>query len=84
MSPPNLYVVRTGRNYAADMTAELARARDPSGWINAVRAQELIDDLEANDPDLLNGWMRTLAIPVIAKLIASGEGLHVIEGDARA
>lgn len=67
-----MYAIRNGRNYAEEMTPRLAERADADGWISQVRAQDLINELEASDPDLLYGWMRTLAIPVIAKLIAAG------------
>lgn len=61
------------RDYPAEMTALIEEATTGSDWVPALVAEKLIDRLKADDPDLLNGWLHTLAPQLLTDAISTRE-----------
>lgn len=50
------------RNYAAEMRAVIDGATASGPYVSGVVAQEIVEKLAANDPDLLDGWLHAQAV----------------------
>lgn len=61
------------RDYVAEMTALIEDATQGSDWVPALVAEKLIDRLTHDDPDLLNGWLHTLASQLLTDAISMRE-----------
>lgn len=61
------------RDYPAEMTALIEESTQGSDWVPALVAEKLIDRLKADDPDLLNGWLHTLAPQLLTDAISMRE-----------
>ena len=62
-----------GRDFIAEMNARIGEATAGSGWVAAIVAGKLAVELGETDPDLLDGWLRAMAVPLLTRVI----GLHV-------
>lgn len=49
------------RDYAADMRAVIDAETGHGPYVSRVVAREIVEKLEANDPDLLSGWLHAQA-----------------------
>lgn len=58
------------RDYITEMNALIEADTAGSGWIAAEVAAKLVDRLTANDPDLLDGWLRVMAPGLLTEAIA--------------
>lgn len=61
------------RDYPAEMTALIEESTQGSDWVPALVAEKLIDRLKTDDPDLLNGWLHTLAPQLLTDAISTRE-----------
>lgn len=59
----------TYRNYSAEMLAKIREAIPDWDYVPSVVAQNLVEELEANDPELMVGWLYEQAVPMLANLI---------------
>ena len=57
------------RDYIAEMDERIAAATAGSGWVAAVVAQKLHAALLESDPDLLDGWLRAMAVQMLRRVI---------------
>jgi hypothetical protein len=57
------------RDYIAEMDARIEAATRGSDWVAAVVAEKLCGQLLENDPELLDGWLRAMAIPLLRRVI---------------
>lgn len=55
------------RDYLAEMHAVLTAAISDTETPNPVVAQDIVDKLRANDPDLLNGWLHLRAAAIVCE-----------------
>jgi hypothetical protein len=63
----------TDRDYVGEMQAHIERVTQGSGWVPAVVAAKLAAELEERDPDLLEGWLRAMAAPLLTSQITLRE-----------
>ena len=50
------------RDYVTEMDAHIEAATRGSGWVAAIVAEKLHAELLETDPDLLDGWLRAVAV----------------------
>lgn len=53
------------RNYASDMRAVIDEATSHGPYVSAVIAEQVVEKLRANDPDLLHGWLDLQAVQFV-------------------
>jgi hypothetical protein len=70
----------TARDYRADMNALLDIKVPDSEFVPAIVAAELTDWLRDNDPDLLRGWLDSMAVVLLTDVI----GMRARSSRARA
>ena len=61
------------RDYVADMNALIERILkqdNPDGLVVGVAASSLFHHLQDDDPELLEGWLRAVALPVLSQTIS--------------
>ena len=68
------------RDYIAEMDARIEAVTKGSDWVAAVVAAKLHASLLESDPDLLDGWLRSVAPDVLRQAIT----LRVRQSNARA
>jgi hypothetical protein len=59
----------TRRNYSIEIRDKVRAMVPEWHYVPSVVAQNVIDDLEENDPELLLGFLREWAVPVLTDLI---------------
>lgn len=64
-------VTGPGRDYLAEMDKKIADATAGTEWIAPVVAAKLHADLLADDPELLDGWLRAIAPEVLRQAIGN-------------
>ena len=57
------------RDYIAEMDARIEAATSGSSWVAAIVAEKLCGQLLENDPDLLDGWLHAMAVPLLRRVI---------------
>jgi hypothetical protein len=59
----------SARDYIAEMDAHIAAATSGSDWVAAIVAEKLCGQLLEGDPDLLDGWLHAMAVPLLRRAI---------------
>lgn len=57
------------RNYAAEMRQLIDEETEAAPYVSAVVAQNIVEKLQANDPDLLHGWLDAQAVSLLRHAI---------------
>lgn len=57
------------RDYIAEMEAHIEAATKGSDWVAAVVAEKLCSQLLESDPELLDGWLHVMAVPLLRRII---------------
>lgn len=57
------------RDFIAEMDAQIEAATQGSNWVPAIVAEKLVAQLEADDPELLGGWLRAMAVTMLRRVI---------------
>jgi hypothetical protein len=57
------------RDYIAEMEARIKAATAGSDWVAAIVAEKLRAEILENDPELLDGWLHAMAVPLLRRVI---------------
>lgn len=59
------------RDYLADMDEQIGASTRGDGWVAGIAAEKLHAQLLETDPDLLDGWLRAVAVQVLREAIGA-------------
>lgn len=69
------------RDYQAEIEGLIKEATQGSGWAAPIVAKQLFEQLEAEDPELLQGWLQEMALPLLTKAV--GDYVRAQRAEAR-